>query len=535
MRLAGRGRAIAGGRSGVALGTLAFACACGLLPAGPVCADTLVLDTGERLEGTVVSDEGATVVFDSLGLGRVNVPRERVATVEKTVPKAVQPAEQPPAAPEAPDAAVVPQPKVEDRTASELPQARPAAAAAPPEKQEDLFRLWIDQGVRYQIVQPVRIPMPFYEGAEIVREEVRVTGRVGIRASFDAAGFEASRGMPDLPADTATRTFRVYTTGDLSPTSSYAVQMGVIDGDWYLHQANIRWRDVRRLGNVTFGYLTVPQTLENLLPFGGSTFMEPGLPVLAFAPGNRMGVQTDRASDDGRSTLTLGIFSVGQNPGLNFGDETQSLLRPTARVTTMPYLSGDGTSNRSLLHLGLSAAYLVAEDSGIRYRARPESFTAPFLVDTGDIAARNALFLGTEIAWMAGPFTLQSEVVLNRVARGNEANYFAGADVAASWMLSGEQPAYNRTVGVPQRVIALKDFSPKNGTWGAWQLGLRLSYLDLNDGEVRGGRMVSGTAGLNWWWNRYFRWQLNYIYAVTEGGVSPGDLQILQGRAQLMY
>jgi phosphate-selective porin OprO/OprP len=248
-----------------------------------------------------------------------------------------------------------------------------------------------------------------------------------------------------------------------------------------------------------------------------------------------MGVQTDRASDDGRSTLTLGIFSVGQNPGLNFGDETQSLLRPTARVTTMPYLSGDGTSNRSLLHLGLSAAYLVAEDSGIRYRARPESFTAPFLVDTGDIAARNALFLGTEIAWMAGPFTLQSEVVLNRVARGNEANYFAGADVAASWMLSGEQPAYNRTVGVPQRVIALKDFSPKNGTWGAWQLGLRLSYLDLNDGEVRGGRMVSGTAGLNWWWNRYFRWQLNYIYAVTEGGVSPGDLQILQGRAQLMY
>jgi phosphate-selective porin OprO/OprP len=406
---------------------------------------------------------------------------------------------------------------------------------APAEKREDLFRLWIDQGVRFQVVQPVRIPKPFYEGEEILREEVRVTGRLGIRASLDAAGFAASKGMIDVPADTATRTFRVYSSGDLSPTSSYAVQMGVIDADWYLHQANIRWRDVKHLGNVTFGYLVVPQTLENLLPFGGSTFMEPGLPVLAFAPGNRMGVQTDVASKSGRSTLTLGIFSVGQNPGLNFRDETQSLLRPTVRVTTLPYLSGDGTSRRSLLHLGLSAAYLVAEDSGIRYRARPESFLAPFLVDTGDIAARNAAFLGTEIAWMAGPFTLQSEAVLNRVARGTEANYFGGADVAASWMLTGEQPTYNRAVGIPERIIPAKDLSPKNGTWGAWQLGLRLSYLDLNDGEVRGGRMVTGTAGLNWWWNRYLRWQINYIYAATQDGVSPGRLQILQGRLQIMY
>ena len=500
------------------------------LLAVPVHADTLWLTTGERLNGKVVSEEGPSVVFDSDGLGRITVPREKVSSVEKTVAKE--------GAPVAVAAAPVDDrkaPAVADRTASELPPEKEAPPSTPPpEKREDLLRLWVDQGLRYQIVQPVVIPT-FYNDETLVREEVRVTGRIGIRASVDAGGFETSHGLAPIPADAVLRTLRFYTTGNWSPTTSYAVQLGVIDNNPYLHQANIRWSEVKHFGNVNFGYLTVQQTLENILPFGGTTFMEPALPVLAFAPGNRMGVTTDRQLWGDRGSMTLGVYSVGADPGLNFGDETQSLLRPTARLTGTPVIDEERKGGRRLLHLGVSASLTIASDSEVRYRARPESFIAPYLLDTGNLRSRGASFVGTELVWLSGPFTVQAEAMVNRVSADDRQSYLTGAYVSTSWMLTGEESGYNKAVGVPERVIPARDFSMKQKTWGAWQLGLRLSYLDLSGGIADGGRASEATLGLNWWWNRYLRWQLNYNYAVIEGGPTPGNLQILQGRVQLMY
>lgn len=497
----------------------------------PASADVLNLTTGERLNGKVVSDEGSSVVFDSEGLGRITVSRDKVASIEKSVAK-----EAPPAPVAAEEVADDKAPQVEDRTASELPRAKPAPASAPPPaKREDLLRLWFDQGLRYQIVQPVTIPTPFYSSEGLVREEVRVTGRIGIRLSADAAGFDTSRGLAPIEPDAVLRTLRFYTNGTWSPTTSYALQLGVIDGNPYLHQANLRWTEIPYLRNVSFGYLTVQQTLENVMPFGGAAFMEPALPVLAFAPGNRMGVTTDRQLWGERGSLNLGLYSVGADPGLNFGDQTQSLLRPTVRLTGLPLIDGQRKAGRRLLHLGASASLTIASDSEVRYRARPESFVAPFLIDTGNIKARGAEFVGTELIWMSGPFTFQTEAMVNRVSEGGRAAYFFGAYASTTWMLTGEESGYNKAVGIPDRVIPTRDFSWKEGTWGAWQLGLRLSHVDLSAGTANGGRVTESTAGLNWWWNRYLRWQFNYNYAVIDGGLTPGHLQILQARIQLMY
>ena len=47
---------------------------------------------------------------------------------------------------------------------------------------------------------------------------------------------------------------------------------------------------------------------------------------------------------------------------------------------------------------------------------------------------------------------------------------------------------------------------------GAWQVGLRYSYIDLNDGPIRGGQLNDVTAGLNWFLNPNFKIQGNYSY-----------------------
>ena len=48
-------------------------------------------------------------------------------------------------------------------------------------------------------------------------------------------------------------------------------------------------------------------------------------------------------------------------------------------------------------------------------------------------------------------------------------------------------------------------------TFGAWQVGVRFSYLDLNDKAIQGGQVYDWTVGLNWFLNPNMKVQLNYI------------------------
>jgi phosphate-selective porin OprO and OprP len=46
---------------------------------------------------------------------------------------------------------------------------------------------------------------------------------------------------------------------------------------------------------------------------------------------------------------------------------------------------------------------------------------------------------------------------------------------------------------------------------GAWQVGVRFSFLDLNDKTIQGGQIYDWTAGLNWYLNPNMKCQLNCI------------------------
>ena len=71
--------------------------------------------------------------------------------------------------------------------------------------------------------------------------------------------------------------------------------------------------------------------------------------------------------------------------------------------------------------------------------------------------------------------------------------------------------------------------------WGAWEIAARTSWLDLSDGQIRGGRMVIFTGGVNWYWNRYIRILFNASLAHTYDGPNDGELGILQSRFQLAF
>jgi phosphate-selective porin OprO/OprP len=491
--------------------------------ASPALADTLQLTSGETLIGTVVSEEPGAVVFESDALGKVTVPRDRIQRLEKSAPVAA-----------GAYGAAAP-------AASSAEQAAQTTAAPVPEKKKkDLFRMWWDQYLLYQLYQPITVPVPFTGGEKTIGEEINVNGRAGLKLSLDGAGYHSSDRDPQIPGGFDVRTFRLYTDGRFgrgADPTLYKLEFGTVSSSFYMTSGWVRWQGIDYVRNIQAGYETVPQTLENIYAFSALTFMEASSMSLAFSPGNRLGVETDRTFENERITTSVGLYSIGSDPGLDGGTVTQTLLYPVVRVTGLPIYVDRGKDGVKLLHLGVSLGEQFAKGSQFQFRSRPESFIAPYLVDTGEIDADRAGLLGLEAIYMNGPLTLTAEASGTKLTGAeNGTSSFWGGYASAGWFLTGEQRGYDRQKGVVDSVLLPKrEFEWKHPTWGAWEVAARYSYLDLNSGSVNGGTMHIAMLGLNWYWNRYVRWMFNTGYANVSGGPSPGNLYIFQARLQMVF
>jgi phosphate-selective porin OprO/OprP len=76
-------------------------------------------------------------------------------------------------------------------------------------------------------------------------------------------------------------------------------------------------------------------------------------------------------------------------------------------------------------------------------------------------------------------------------------------------------------------VVPRHDYHCKKGdcyrAGGAWQVGVRFSYLDLNDKAIQGGQLYDWTVGLNWFLSPNMKVQCNYIAEHRDmPGVTPG-------------
>jgi phosphate-selective porin OprO/OprP len=98
------------------------------------------------------------------------------------------------------------------------------------------------------------------------------------------------------------------------------------------------------------------------------------------------------------------------------------------------------------------------------------------------------------------------------------------------YFLTGENDRYNRKTGAFDRVIPYENFflvrdPDGNHTCGlgAWQVGVRYNYLDLNDSGINGGILHNVTAGVNWFLNPNMKVQYNYIATHRDVVGTAGD------------
>jgi len=265
-------------------------------------------------------------------------------------------------------------------------------------------------------------------------------------------------------------------------------------------------------------------SLEEMTGSNSITFMERSL-ANAFAPSYHLGVAASGHGDFW--SLSTGLF--GESLSSSKDDGVDNGWGVASRATIAPLLFGN-----NLLHLGFSSEYRQTDtDNEIRIRNRPESdVTNRRLVDTRTIHDVDHTWLvGGEVAAVYGPVSLQAEYIHNQVSRtlGHDLDFY-GAYAQGSWFLTGESRQYNAKNGV------FKSISPLH-KYGAWELALRYSTLNLNDQEITGGREDNFTVGLNWYANYNVRFMLNYIFInahPNRDGIDENP-NILQMRGQLVF
>jgi phosphate-selective porin OprO/OprP len=359
---------------------------------------------------------------------------------------------------------------------------------------------------------------------------LRVRGRVGVTIDLDGGWLT---GTPDDGFEGALRRGRFYTQGKLDAWygPAYKFQFGVEHGDVFLNDFYLRWElPVRFVDRLQVGYFEQPTGLSALASSGSRPMMELAAPVAAFRPGHRLGVQIEGAAEAPDLTWQLSVSSVGQS-SQNAADASDSTLRGILRIAWRPWHEEEGEAD--LLHLGMSAGYTLSGSGDLRYRARPETFLGDPLVDTGDVSGDAAL-LAWEAAWRRGAFTLQSELFLSLAHAGGSAQ-LAGVAVEASRVLSGETRPYFRSSAEFGRVQPDRPLSLRGHRWGAFQLTGRLGWLDLDDGPVRGGRMLTTNLELVWTWNAYVRIHAGGVYAHAIRAGDTTDALILQSRLELRF
>ncbi|MBN8741171.1 MAG: porin [Xanthomonadaceae bacterium] len=274
----------------------------------------------------------------------------------------------------------------------------------------------------------------------------------------------------------------------------------------------------RKVGDFRLGQFKTPVGFEEgAIGSGSTTFLERALPVQAVNQGRRIGVDWTYENLPGW-LLNAAWFSGGDLNGDNDGTTwaARAVYNPVKNDTTV-------------VHLGAAASAEERDDEIARIRARPEAnLTAIRLIDTGNLAgAERIRRVGLEGAWAQGPFSLQGEYLTIAAARRTARDFSGdGAYLSGSWVLTGESRPYKSG--------GFGNVKPRHD-YGAVEVALRYSTLDLNDGLVAGGRQHDWTLGANWYLGQHIKLQANYIRAFSDKGALALDPKITEVRAQIHF
>jgi phosphate-selective porin OprO/OprP len=304
----------------------------------------------------------------------------------------------------------------------------------------------------------------------------------------------------------------------------------------------IGFRRIPIIGNLRIGNQKEPFGFERLESSRFLNFMERSFNNDAFystfTNGFVPGVQIFNTAFDLRMTWAAGIFKTMTNPfdfTVGGGDFAESM-----RLTGLLLYKDEG---REVMHLGTTLRTSGYDNGTNRFRVRgPERAGLPSVwanyADTANFRGSGGFQdINVESVNVFGPWTIDAEydfhfsnnAFINPHQPSVGTLFYSGGYVEILYFLTGEHRTYIRESGLYDRIVPRKnaywvkgkDGKPNEFGWGAWQVGIRYNYLNLNDKGINGGVLQDITLGLNWFINPNCKFQWNYSVTERHSPASP--------------
>lgn len=220
----------------------------------------------------------------------------------------------------------------------------------------------------------------------------------------------------------------------------------------------------------------------------------------------------------------IGYFNDVFSKGHTFSTHAWQIA---TRVGFLPIYKAE---KNEALHLAVNFRYGQPLNGQIVLKSRPESNPTPQLINTGTFAADQTINTGIEMYYSTSKFLAGSELLMHRFYSPLGDHQFLGGDMVVSYIFNGFRPY--KTAGSIFGFVTVQKPVTKKG-WGTWEGVLRLSSLNLNDGDIRGGKFWRLTPMVNWYMTQKVRLEFIYGYGVLDRYSLAGNVQFFQTRLQL--
>jgi phosphate-selective porin OprO/OprP len=325
--------------------------------------------------------------------------------------------------------------------------------------------------------------------------------------------------------DFGLRDFRLLFKGKLKTERSITWTAGIMyDGatdDWHMRQTGfmIGVPEIASsffIGRTKEGYSLYKHMVGyDIWTIERSPFLDAFVPILGD------GIKWIGGAPKQRLAWQLGYYNDFLSEEEKFATYDQQIVW---RLIWQPVLT-----DRELLHVAAMGRDADPDEGQFQAKSKPENFLAPNYVDTGKFDADHARTWGFEAYFRSGPWLFGGEYgwqTMDAPTVGDP--LFHGGNVSAAWLITGETRGYNKSSGyfntiVPRRTIF-------EGGPGAWEATLNYSYIDLDDGNLQGGKFWRITPAVKWHLMDYLRIELAYGYGRLDRFDLEGTTHFFQGR-----
>jgi phosphate-selective porin OprO/OprP len=303
---------------------------------------------------------------------------------------------------------------------------------------------------------------------------------------------------------------------------------------------------------VQAGKFKTPVSLERLQGGDALRFTERAYVANALTPNRDIGVQVHGNLFDDKLSYAFGNFNGVQDGGSSSNSDNNVDREWAARIFAHPFKGQDNL----LSGLGIGIAGTTSDYGSAllnhQYKSPGQNTFFSYAAGVNGDGRQNRIV--PQFYYYAGPFGLIGEYarVTHDVERGAHSDKLSHKawQLAGTYVLTGEDNSF-------RSITPKNNFDLDKGTWGAWEIGLRYTELDIDDKAFEGAAGVryagapgvnglnttekakSWAASLNWYLNKNVKLQTTYEHTNFDSAIAGlddrEDEKVLFTRFQVAY